>query len=379
MNIVFSKPAYGFHVEEFINQISKAMSKNSTTDFAEKAKDMLRQKTQVNNLFLTTSCSTALNAIALTLSQKFSGSVIVPSFTFTSTAAAFESVGFNIVYADVTEDTLCLDVNSLEQLRTEDLIAVVTTNYGGYVRNHEQLREWCDQNGVFMIEDAAHSIDSAFKLKTASVADFATFSFHSTKNLSSVEGGALVVNNIDYLDQILFSLNKGTNRHNFLAGKIDKYEWVGRGSNFMMTEFHSAILLSSLLEYPNVIEKRKLVWNNYAQKMTQLLENTDWKINPLSLKGETLGYHIFFALAPTAKIKKEMIHSMNLLDIPVQSHYPPLHLSLYGSRFSNLTLPVTESISDRIIRFPLHGDINQSQQEYILRTFENLLGNPANR
>lgn len=371
MNIFFNKPYYGKSSTKFVEETFLNNNLILKKSYTEKSIAWFRNEFEFENIVLTSSCSSALFAIALTLSERYSGTIVVPSFTFTTSASVFESVGFKIEYADIDPETLCLNVNHLDDLQINDLVAVVNVNYAGYVRNHIQLREWCSKKNVFMIEDAAHGFDGKFNSSTAALSDFAAFSFHTTKNISCGEGGALVVNNKKFHDGILFAVNKGTNRHNYLEGKIDKYEWISRGSNFLLSEIQSAVLYASLIEFREIMEIRKNIWHIYDNSLRATFEENGWLVNPCPIGDERLTYHIFFAVAPNSEDRQKFLEYTNGKGIPTQAHYPALHRSPFGKKFHSRALPITENISETIVRLPLHNMISMEELEVICHVILN--------
>lgn len=364
MNIAFNKPYFSPKCSDFVSEVLYEECLDPSKSFTNRVIKLFEKEFNLQNIILTSSCSSALFSIALTLSQQFKGTILLPSYTFTTTAAVFESVGFNIEYIDIDQDTLCIDVAKLDYLKNKNIIAIVNVNYASYVRNHEQIRDWCNTNKVLFIEDAAHGFDSKLNYPAAKLSDFATFSFHSTKNITCGEGGAIVVNNLDYLDRIMFSLNKGTNRHNFLIGKIDKYEWVARGSNFLLSEMHAAILYANLINYHVISKRRQEVWSQYYEALTPIFDRHGWEVNPSPKLNETLSNHIFFVKAPNQDARDKIHRELIPIGIPLQPHYPPLHLSPYGTKFKRTTLPTTENIANVITRFPMHSLLTSKEIDY---------------
>jgi len=364
MKISFNKPYYSMKCVDYVSEVIYGDSQLVSASFSNRVSQFFENEFSLKNVVLTSSCSSALLSIALTLSEQFQGTIALPSYTFTTTAAVFESVGFEIEYIDVSQDTLCIDVSQLEQIKAKDLVAIVNVNYASYVRNHYDIREWCDKKGVLFIEDAAHGFDSKFDSPAATLSDFATFSFHTTKNITCGEGGAVVINNSEFFDRIMFSLNKGTNRHNFVNGKIDRYEWVSRGSNLILSEIHAAILYANLLDYPLVSNRRREVWHTYYNELNSIFEFYGWSVNPAPRFDESLSNHIFYVIAPNQDERTTLQNQLQQQGVPLQPHYPPLHHSTYGKKFQQKPLPITEHIANLVARFPLHSLLSDREIDY---------------
>lgn len=371
MDIKFSDTTYGTRSLEFITDVMNDSHNITTSKYSQKITELARDRYGFKNLFLTPSCSSSLLLLAIMLRNQSKQTILVPSFTFTTSVASFVSVGFNIKYVDIDSETLCLDLSDLESQFDDSVFAVVNTNYAGYIRNHIALRKWCTDRKLLMIEDAAHSFTSKNQVSVGSISDFTVLSFHASKNISCGEGGGVIVNNENYVERIQYLRDKGTNRHNFLTGKINKYGWVDKGSNFKLSEILAASLYGSILELDKIMLPRIKVWNQYYAQLKNIFEEANWLVNPGTLEQEILGYHIFFVVAPSEKDCKNFIAEMNKRKIPVQSHYTNLHNSSYGSKYRTRSLINSEKVENSIARLPLHSNLSELQvREVVLNIRE---------
>ena len=336
--------------------------------FTERCQTVLETLTTSHRALLTGSCTHALDMAALLLDAEPGDEVIVPSFTFVSSANAFASRRLAPVFADCRPDTLNLDVRELPRLLTPRTRAIVAMHYGGVACEMEAVTDFARAHGLTVIEDNAHGLFAKYKGRPlGSFGRLATQSFHETKNVTCGEGGALLVNDPALADRAAIVLEKGTNRRRFLRGEVDKYTWVDLGSNFMPSELQAAYLWAQLAAWPEIQQRRHAIWARYhaelaawadAQGVTQPTVPADCE-HPA---------HLYFVLMPTEQARRRLIDHLKSLGILAVFHYVPLHLSPMGRRFGGApgACPVTERISDRLVRLPFYADLSAADQDDVI-------------
>lgn len=315
-----------------------------------------------DRVLLTSSCSDALEMAMLLAEVGPGDEVILPSFTFTSTANAVALRGAKPVFADVDRDLLLLDLADVKRRVTPRTKAVISVHYAGMPGNAAEMRAFCDAAGLVFVEDAAQSYFSrtADGTPVGTHGHLSCVSFHETKTFTCGEGGALIVNDPAYHLRAECLLEKGTNRLRFMRGEIDKYTWCDVGSSFPMSDVTAAFLLAQLETTETIVAKRRAVWEFYARHLTEALEARGYQVNRVQA-GVTPNYHMFWLLAPDAAQRAQLLAHMRGRGILATSHYEPLHLSpYYREAFgASPALPVTEDIAPRLVRLPLFNSLTE--------------------
>lgn len=356
--IAFSRPAvFGAEVE-YLSQVRDSRAPWGGGEFYAKASAELRDLHHVQDVLLTQSCTAALELAALGLNVGPGDEVVIPSYTFVSTANAFALRGAKIVFADSEPETLNMDAAKLEQLITEKTKAIVVVHYGGVACEMDEIMAIAQRYGVPVVEDAAQAIGATYKGRPlGSIGDLGCLSFHGTKNVSSGEGGALMVNSQDedLLDRIHTAHEKGTDRAKFLRGEVDKYTWRQLGSSFIPSEFTSAILLAQLQNFKIIQSRRKSSWEEYASALTGIQEKGfGW------LKQGTLGsnFHMFALISPDGASREHLRKKLREKGVIATSHYEPLHSSPFaaGQNWPKADVPVAQDLSERILRLPMWSE-----------------------
>lgn len=366
--IPFNRPCLAGNEYEYIAEAISNGHASGDGPFTRKCHTLLEKELQVPRVLLTTSCTHALEMAAILLNCGPDDEVIVPSFTFVSTANAFALRGTRLVFADIRPDTLNLDETRLESLITPRTKAIVVVHYAGVACGMTPILAIAARHDVPVVEDNAHGLFSRYKNKyTGTFGCLATQSFHETKNFTCGEGGALVVNDSALVERALVVREKGTNRSQFFRGQVDKYTWVDVGSSYLPSDLLAAFLFAQLEARSEVQKKRARIWNNYQQHLR------DWAVQ----RGVSLphvpgdceqAYHMFYLLLPSLQTRQALITHLKAHSILSVFHYVPLHLSDMGKRFAagRADCPVTEDVSDRLLRLPFFNDLTETDQAFVI-------------
>lgn len=367
MEIAFNKP---FICGEELIYVQEAIKNNKLSgngEFTQKCQTFLEQQYGFGKCLMTHSCTGALEMTALLMNIQPGDEVIVPAYTFVSTANAFLLRGAKIVFADSRVDHPNIDETKLEDLITPKTKAIVCVHYAGFPCELNTLRQLCDKYNLFLIEDAAQAIHSFYdtsngKVAAGSVGDFATFSFHDTKNIHCGEGGALVINNPEFYNRADILWEKGTNKNAFLRGEVKRYEWVDIGSSFVLSEINAAFLWAQLQHIEEVTQKRQEHWKTYHS----LFEQQDINIfcPAISQIGNA---HIFYALAHSTLQRDQLILSMAEQAVHLASHYQ--NLAHADNKSSEVGFTNASKYATRLFRFPLHLELNKQKIENIFSIF----------
>jgi dTDP-4-amino-4,6-dideoxygalactose transaminase len=329
---------------------------------------LLEQTLNVAKVLLTTSCTDALEMAALLIGIQPGDEVIVPSFTFVSTANAFVLRGARPVFADIRTDTLNIDEQQFERLITNRTKAVVPVHYAGVGCDMEVISNVAKRHAISIIEDNAHGLFGKYKgTYLGGFGALATLSFHETKNFTCGEGGALVINDRDYIQRAEILREKGTNRSRFFRGEIDKYTWVDLGSSFLPSDILAAFLYAQLEARNEILEKRQRRWNFYYKHLCSWAQRHQVRL-PVVPPDCEQGFHMFYILLPTRRDRDALIDYLKTKRISSTFHYLPLHLSEMGRSFGGKAdmCPVTEDVSQRLVRLPLFNDLAEEQQTRVV-------------
>lgn len=336
--------------------------------FTKKCHDFLEREIGVRRALLTTSCTHALEMAALLLNIQPGDEVIVPAFTFVSTVNAFVLRGAMPVFADIRPDTLNFDEKQLPNLIGPRTRAIVPVHYAGVGCEMDSILETAGRHGIPVVEDNAHGLFARYKGQAlGTFGCLATQSFHETKNIVCGEGGALIINDPALVDRAEILREKGTNRSRFYRGQIDKYTWVDVGSSYLPSDLLAAYLFAQLEAWRSVQEKRKAIWLRYNEQLA------DWAVEhnvqtPCTPSHCEQPYHMYYLLLPSLAIRQRLIEHLKAQGILAVFHYLPLHLSDMGRQFGGVEgqCPVTESISDRLLRLPFYNDLTESEQSSVI-------------
>lgn len=312
---------------------------------------------------LTPSCTAALEMAAILINIQPGDEVIMPSYTFVSSANAFVLRGGVPVFVDIREDSLNIDENLIEQAITEKTKAIVAVHYAGFGCEMNEIMRIAKKHNLYVIEDAAQGIKADYEgHPLGSIGDIGCLSFHETKNIISGEGGALLINNRDLVDRAEIIRDKGTDRSKFFRGQVDKYSWKDIGSSFLPGELIAAFLWAQLNNADIITKQRLDIWNSYHNKFSELLDLTLVKI-PSIPDGTNPNGHLFYLILKDVKERKDFITSMKKEGVHCVFHYIPLHSSDGGKKYGKVasSMKVTDSISERIVRLPIWIGLNNSK------------------
>lgn len=336
--------------------------------YTRQCQDLLENLLAVPKVLLTTSCTDALEMAALLLDLQPGDEVIVPSFTFVSTANAFALRGVRPVFADIRADTLNLDEAVLERLVTDRTKAIVPVHYGGVGCEMDAILDLAGRHGLAVVEDNAHGLLGKYRGKyLGTFGDLATQSFHETKNFSCGEGGALLINDPQYVDRAETLWEKGTDRNRFFRGQVDKYGWVDLGSSYLPSDLLAAFLYAQLEARGQIQNRRAQVWNYYHAELAGWASENEVCLPAIPAHCEH-PYHLYYLLLPSVAVRQRLISHLQAKGILAVFHYQPLHLSAMGQRFGGRQgdCPVTEAVSDCLLRLPFYNGLTEGDQARVV-------------
>jgi len=366
--IPFNRPVPAGRELEYIQQCLHGAHLSGDGPFTKRAHALLEQLTGARKAFLTTSCTHALEMCALLLDLSSDHEFIVPSFTFVSTANAFALRGARPVFCDIRPDTLNLDETKLAALITPRTRAIVPVHYAGVGCEMDAILAVARHHNIPVVEDNAHGLFGQYKGRSlGTFGALATQSFHETKNIVCGEGGALLINDPAYVERAEIIREKGTNRSRFFRGQIDKYTWVDLGSSYLPSELLAAFLCAQLEQATEIQARRGRIWNHYNTELHDWAAAHDVRL-PIVPAHCQQPFHMFYMLLPSLEVRQRLIAHLKEHKILAVFHYLPLHLSDVGRRFGGRAgqCPVTERISDRLLRLPLYNDMTPAEQERVI-------------
>ncbi len=343
--------------------------------FTKQCHNWLEEQITCKKALLTHSCTAALEMSALLLNIKEGDEIIMPSYTFVSTANAFALRGGVPVFVDIREDTLNIDENLIEAAITEKTKAIVVVHYAGVGCEMDTIMAIANKHNIPVVEDAAQAIMAKYKGKAlGSFGDLAALSFHETKNIISGEGGALLVNNDDYIMRSEIIREKGTDRSRFFRGQVDKYTWQDIGSSFLPGELISAFLWAQLEEADKINQTRLDAWNRYHELLIDM-EKRDFLRRQYIPEHCEHNAHMYYIILSENIDRAKVLAHFKANDINAVFHYVPLHSAPAGERLGRVcgSLEKTDNLSSRLIRLPLYGQITAEEQTYICKILEEAL------
>ncbi|WND03211.1 dTDP-4-amino-4,6-dideoxygalactose transaminase [Temperatibacter marinus] len=370
--IPFNKPSMIGNEADYINQaVSKGHHISGNGPFTKKCEHLLEAALGGGcRVLLTTSCTSALEMAALLLDLQEGDEVILPSFTFVSTANAFLLRGCVLKFADVDPDSMNISLAEVERLTTKETKVIVPVHYGGVSCDMDALKSFCAEREIYLVEDAAQALGSSYNGKPlGTFGELATFSFHETKNIICGEGGALVINDPKYFERAEIIREKGTNRSQFFRGQVDKYTWVDIGSSYVMSDMLAAYLFAQLENMDEINKLREEAFSYYVEQLRPLEEQGLIKLQKHLPKTNGNG-HLFYLLTQSSEQQKDMLEYLNEQGVNAVFHYLPLHTSNRGVQFSNLcgALPITEKQSYQLVRLPMYHKISRDELDQVIQT-----------
>jgi dTDP-4-amino-4,6-dideoxygalactose transaminase len=369
--ILFNKPSIIGNEIKFINDAIASGHISGNGKYTKLCHQFFEETYGFSKALLTTSCTDALEMAAILLDIKEGDEIIMPSFTFVSTANAFVLRGANVIFVDSEEKTPNIDPKKIEEAISNKTKAIVIVHYAGFACDMDKIVEIVKKNKLYLVEDAAQAIENFFidskkhKKPLGSFGDLATFSFHETKNVNCGEGGLLIINNEKFIHRAEIIWEKGTNRSSFFRGEVDKYGWVDVGSSFLPSELNAAFLYAQLQKIELIQSKRKKLVKRYYENFKKL------SLDQISLMHEndysTCNAHMFYIICENLNVRTRLIEFLKKNQILSVFHYIPLHSSpYYFEKQGNDVLVNAQKFSDRLLRLPLYFALTESEVDYIV-------------
>lgn len=375
--IPFNRTAIEGRELEYVQQSITGGHPGSGGEFSARAAAILAEVTGAEEVLLTTSCTSALELSALMLDVGPGDTVVVPSFTFTTSALAFARQGARLLFCDIEPATLGLDPAHLATLLDETVRAVVVVHYAGVGCDLDGIREVLrDRPDISLVEDNAHGLLGSYREQPlGSFGRFASQSFHETKNFVCGEGGALLLNEARDVDRARVLYDKGTNRRAFLLGQVDKYSWKDTGSSFGLADVLAAYLLAQLEQRDLIQAKRRALHQRYAEGLAPFAHELGFQL-PVCPPDRESAYHMFYVLLPDRDTRNHALTSMRDAGVVATFHYVPLHSSDAGRKFAArpTECPVSDDISGRLLRLPFFNDLGDTDVDRVLEAFLSCLG-----
>lgn len=366
--IPFNKPALVGRELQYVAEACKSGHLSGDGPFTKRCHAYLEESLGTERALLTTSCTHALEMCALLLDLRPGDEVIVPAYAFVTTAGAFVLHGATPVFVDVRQDTLNLDESLVREQITPRTRAIVVLHYGGVACEMEAILRIAAEAGVAVVEDNAQGLFGAYHGQAlGSLGALGTTSFHETKNISAGEGGAVFVNDPQLVERSEVLREKGTDRSKFFRGEVDKYTWVDLGSSYLPSELTAAFLWAQLENRHEIQETRSTLWLRYREALAPWAAENDVGLGSIPEHCESTS-HIFYLLLPSLEARTALIQHLRDREILAVFHYMPLHLSRMGRRYGGQAgqCPVTERVSDQVLRLPLYHDLDAAEQERVI-------------
>jgi dTDP-4-amino-4,6-dideoxygalactose transaminase len=345
--------------------------------FTELAEKFISERNQSLATLLTGSCTDALELAALLCDFKPGDEVIIPSFNFTSGAISLANLGVVPVFVDVDLEDLNISIEGIKGAISNKTKAISFINYAGFQNKARQLREIAIDENLLLIEDNAHGFGGFTKsYRLGSIGDFSVQSYHETKNVNCGEGGSISILNDSYLERAHTIRQKGTNRRLFLEGKVNKYEWVDKGSSFLPSEFQSAILVSQFEEYEYIQEQRSRIWERYHKELGPLIVSRGHKLSNMESEIDHTS-HLFYILFNDAQTRKKFTSHMKSMGVDCPFHYQPLHISPAGRNWGRSAGPMHNAITagSNLARLPIYPELSMESVDQIIDLTREFLSN----
>jgi len=369
--IPFNKPYLTGKETQYIEEAVKIGKISGNGIFTKKCQDYFMQKYSIKKCLLTTSCTDALEMCAILADVKPGDEVIIPSYTFVSTALAFVRQGAKIVFADSQKNHPNINAESIESLITQKTKAIVPVHYAGMASDMEKIMQIAEKHNLIVIEDAAQAVDSYYNVNTTkprnlgSIGHLGAYSFHETKNIISGEGGMLSINDDRFIRRAEIIWEKGTNRAEFFRGEVNKYGWVDTGSSFLPSEVIAAFLWAQIECLDDIQTKRKNIWNAYYENLKPLADKKYFNI-PAIPGYATNNAHMFYLVCNSLEERTQLIQHLKDNNISAVFHYLSLHNSeYYNDKHDGRKLENCDKFSDCLVRLPLFYELSQENVNYI--------------
>ncbi len=367
--IPFNKPFVTGKEIEYITSVINNGDIGADGFFTRACSRFLEDRFAIDRVLMTPSCTSALELAAMLCDLKPGDEVIMPSFTFVSTANAVLRAGAKPVFVDIRPDTLNIDETLIDGSVTEKTKAIFPVHYAGVSCDMDRIMQIAGRHKLIVVEDAAQGVNARYNGRAlGSLGHLGAYSFHDTKNYVSGEGGALSINSSQFIERAEIIREKGTNRSQFFRGEVDKYTWVDIGSSFIPAEIVCAFLLAQLEAMDVITARRRDVYQFYRQSLSPL-EERGWLTIPQPPSGCESNYHMFYVLLGDGKTRDDVMTHLKRNGISAVFHYIPLHTSVMGEKFGYKEgdLPLTEDLSARLLRLPFFPEITEGEQSRVVR------------
>jgi dTDP-4-amino-4,6-dideoxygalactose transaminase len=365
--VPFNRPTIAPKQQSYLQEVAHSGHWAGDGEFTRRSSLLLSGLHQRHSVLLTTSCTAALEMSALLLGLEPGDEVIVPSFTFVSSANAFALMGARIVFADIRPDTWTIDPDAVDALIGPRTRAIVAVHYGGSAPDLARLTACAASHGVMLIEDNAHGLFGATATGPLGCAGaVSTLSFHETKNVACGEGGALVLNDPSLVERAEILREKGTNRSRFFRGMVDKYTWVDLGSSYLMAEFTAAVLLAQLEFASEIQRRRRAIVQRYRTDLPAWMQRVG--AEPHVVVNDVESFHLFAFLMPDLETRQRFLAYCRARGVTAVFHYLPLDASPAGEQHGTAprTCPVTAAIADRLVRLPVFNDMTATEVDRVV-------------
>jgi len=375
MIIPFNKPFLTGKETLYIEEAVDSGKISGNGKYTKRCQTFFEEHYGFNKCLLTTSCTDALEMAAILLEIQPGDEVIMPSYTFVSTANAFVLRGAKIRFVDSRGDHPGMDEDKVEELVNKNTRAIVVVHYAGVACDMDKIMGIANTYNLFVVEDAAQAIDSYYthtdgsRSPLGSIGHLGAFSFHETKNVIAGEGGMLVINDNRFAGRAEIIWEKGTNRSAFFRGEIDKYGWVDIGSSFLPSELNAAFLYAQLEQLEKIQQKRLSIWNRYHEKLKGICDNLGIR-QPVIPPYSTNNGHLYYLVCKDARQRKELINHMNACGVHSVFHYLSLHQSeFYKNKHDGRILKKSDDYTDRLLRLPFFYELTDIQQYRVIKAF----------
>lgn len=366
--IDFNKPPYVGNELEYIRQAVENRKICGDGPFTKRCNAWLEERFHAQKALLTTSGTTALDMAMLLCDLQPGDEVILPSYTFSSTATSAVLAGARLVFVDIRPDTMNIDETKIEQAITDRTKVIVAMHYAGVACEMDTIMEIAHRHGLKVVEDAAQGVMSSYKGRAlGTIGDFGCYSFHETKNYSMGEGGALVINNPAYNERAEILREKGTNRAKFFRGQVDKYTWVDFGDSYLPSELNAAYLWAQLLHADEINNDRMNTWNAYRTAFQPLADAGKVEL-PVIPADCVHNAHMFYLKCKDLEERTALIRHLKNNDILAVFHYIPLHSAPAGEKFGRFdgTDVYTTAESERLVRLPMYYGLTESDRDQVI-------------
>jgi dTDP-4-amino-4,6-dideoxygalactose transaminase len=377
IHIGFNKPYFTGKETQYITDAVASCKISGNGKYTQLCQQFFEQKYDFAKCLLTTSCTDALEMAAILINIKPGDEVIMPSYTFVSTANAFVLRGAKIVFADSSSEDPNINVAKIESLITPKTKAIVPVHYAGIACDMDAIMDLASRYNLFVVEDAAQAIDSFYtgkdgvKKALGSIGHLAAFSFHETKNIISGEGGMLVINDGQFIERAEIIWEKGTNRASFFRGEVDKYGWVDVGSSFLPSEIIAAFLWAQIEHLDAIQEKRKYIWNKFYKGLKETTVDCEFKL-PQIPNYATNNAHMFYLVFESLEKRTMCLERLKNKNIHAVFHYLSLHKSpFYNDKYEGKDLVWSNHYSDTLLRLPMYYELSNEDVESIISVVKN--------